>query len=251
MLVDFVQYLTRVLSRLYTIQKTSGMVHALDDAGSDARDTGLRSLLPNAALLLAQGANPSGELSDASSPSIPTIHRLMSFLLEHTLLLLQQHVQQHVTRLQQLQQFYLRQVVQAPQQAFQQPYPYSYPYAQQPPYGHEAASASSQPVVHPGAIRAAKLLEQYRERIAHLSELLHRYLTLLAQPQQDPQPPSLPHMPPPHAPVRTSRLVTHLLQQLDEMAQSLGEHARDFRRFLQHTREQHAQQQQQHALMQH
>ena len=256
MLVDFQQYLVRVLSRLFEIQQANGLADTLEEAARgnssvDAFDPAtMRTLLPNSAALLSSSGS-AGASSAASfsltSPSIPTLHRVMSFLLENTLLLLVQSAQLHVAQLKATQRAYLQLIMPplAPQQpqAQTQQNIYSYGYQQEP-------AAAAPPPVHPGAIRVGKLLEAYRERLNHLSELLLRYLNLLSS--HAPSPPSLSTSTTSSSAAsrsaivsRANRLVVHLCEIIDETTSGLARHAVAFHRFITQPQQQHQMQQQQ------
>jgi hypothetical protein len=242
-LIDFAQYTTRVLTRLFEIQKSNGLLSSLTDDSarrpvkSDSSDeqalSSPSSLLPYSSQLLLMGAGSPG--AEPTAPTIPHIHSTMQFLLEHVLYIFTQHVQVHVRQLKKLQiDYYLAQMpthVQPPQQ--QMYYAYN-----APPQPIEQPTA---PVVPPGAIRISKLLDQYRERIAGLVDLLARYSQLLET--NDPAPPSI-------LPVNTSqpklpRLIFYLLQVLEGLVQSIGQHQLAIRRSM---ASRTAEQQQQNAM---
>lgn len=228
MLVDFEHYAIRVMSRLYEIQRSSGLLDAPDeDQESPRSKCGLRSVLPNSAHLLSSSSSPSSSLSSCT-PSISSIHRVMSFLLENSLLLTVDHVRLHVARLKRLQQHYLAQILPGTQQQQQ------HLYAQQC-YQSEAMGAGgggvAPPAVHPAAIRVSKLLESYRDRINHVCDLLSHYMRLLAS--SDPAPPSLHTASHGHsAPLRAPRLLSQLLDALESIAAGLAKHAIAFHRFV-------------------
>jgi hypothetical protein len=221
-LIDFQQYLVRVLSRLYEIQRSSGMLDTLTaetERESVAEDRSVATpRLPNSAELLRGSASA----LSATAPSIPTIHRLMHYLLENSLLLLVQHVQLHANRLKQVQRHYLAQV-QPQQQGL-------------PPYTGDAMQSPPIPV-HAGAIRVGKLLESFRERVMQLTDLLLRYLNLLSS--SDAAPPSL--RDDRTVQVHASALVVQLVDQLEEEGIALTRYNNAFHK---HVQSMQAQQQQ-------
>lgn len=229
MMIDFTQYTVMVLTRLFEVQKQSGLIDAIDELRQSSDEDEETALALHASLLPHSAHLRRGPLAASTLPSIQSIHGVMQFLLENALFIFSQHVQAHIARLKQMQMEYLAQGANYANQhhAAQTNY-----FA----YGAHHAQKTSAPieapqwVAPPAAIRIGKLLDQYRDRISGLVDLLHQYSRLVAA--SSPSPPSL------HAdvaaPIRTSRLVMHLTRLLDEVSVDLAKHTVATRHMLRH-----------------